>query len=241
MQEQPPLERQEELRQLRRENRLREEKLRSRQLEIREHQEKNRKLREWWQTDWLDPYLSAMTAGRNALAPFGVAGMWQRKNGNNYPLYRTEQELALLRFPSRWLASTNSYAIGFVQGLTSYILGDGMTYRIVPKEKEESLDPLVKHLQTGVDAILDANEWYGGELPGFEEEYFQRTLEDGEAIAIHFPDEATGVCQFRFAEPEQLRHLAADPQFQPTALRLVAATPQDEHDRQDGQTFALGE
>lgn len=200
-----PLERQESLKELRQRNRLRIEQIRAQQLDAAEKQTKARQLREWWNTDWVSPYIDAVRTSYGNMSPFGYTGQWQRKQGQNFPLYRSEQELSLLRFPSRWLCSTNSYAIGFVNGLTGYMIGSGLTYRVMAKRKEdvESNQGLIDALQEVVDNILEENEWYGGELPGFEEEYFQRSVEDGEAIATHWVGD-DGITQFRFADPEQL-------------------------------------
>jgi len=202
-----PLERQESFKEIRQRNRLRAEQLRERQLldaeKHYEKQSKNRQLREW-NTDWVSPYIDAVRTTYGGISPFGFAGGWHNKNGMKFPLYRSEQELALLRFPSRWLCASNSYAIGLVNGLTGYMIGSGKTYRVTTKRKEdaESNADTVAALQEIVDDILEANEWYGGELPGFEEEFFQRTVEDGEAIATHWlvGDDV----QYRFVDPEQL-------------------------------------
>ena len=200
-----PLERQESFKELRARNKFRAEQIKAQHLDSLEKQSKSRQLREWWNTDWVSPYIDAVRTAYGGMSPFGVTGQWQRQQGRNFPLYRTEQELALLRFPSRWLCSTNSYAIGFLNGLAGYMLGSGLTYRVSVKEKNDvdAKDDTVKALQEIVDNILDANEWYGGELPGFEEEYFVRTLEDGEAIALHSVGD-DGIAQYRFADPEQL-------------------------------------
>lgn len=197
-----PLERQGDLKSLRQKNKFRIEQLRAKDIEA---EEKRRRMKESWTTDWVAPWLDAWTASRGEFGVFGGVGQWPKRNGQFFPLYRSEGELALLRFPSRWLCATNSYAIGLVNGLTGYMIGSGLTYRVTTKKKEdaESNADLVAVLQSIVDDTLEANEWYGGELPGFEEEYFQRTVEDGEAIATHWLG-ADGMTQFRFAEPEQL-------------------------------------
>jgi hypothetical protein len=216
-----PIERQDDLKALRRKNRLRQEQLRAEFLAEAESKAaamtKARRVRETWQTAWVDPWLTAMTNNSsNAFAPFGPATIWQRKKGQNYPVYRTETDLALLRFPARWLCATNSYAIGFVGGLTGYMLGNGLTYRVVPKDENDTSNAdLIAALQEVVDDTLEANEWFGGELPGFEEEFFQRSVEDGEAIATHWVT-ADGV-QFRFADPEQLT--------EPAKLAAMAERP----------------
>lgn len=199
-----PIDRQDDLKAIRRANRLAQERLRAEQLAHAGKQFRERQLRESYNSAWVGPWLDAITTARGDLMPFGPASMWQRSRGQNYPVYRTEHDLALLRFPSRWMCATGGYAVGFVNGLKGYVLGSGLTYRVCLKDDENTTDePLKDTLQTVVDDILEANEWYGGELPGFEEEYFERTIEDGEAFAMHFPGN-DGLTSYRFADPEQV-------------------------------------
>lgn len=140
----------------------------------------NRQRRDGW--DYLGPY--------NRLA---------RKDGSNFPLYQTEQELALIRAPSRILCATNDYAIGFCQGLLGYIFGPtGFQFTATSENKE-----LAKALQKVIDETLRRNSWHGGEEPSFEEEVFQRSIEDGEAIVSHYGRD-DGWMDFRFVEPEYL-------------------------------------
>jgi hypothetical protein len=198
-----------DLRSLRRDNRLRRERLDAADLEIRERQVERRRLRESWASGfWTQPYIDLYTAGRSSFDMGGWGGpssMWQRRQGRNYPFFQNEQQLSLLRFPSRYLCSANSYAIGMLQGLLGYIIGPGITYRAVvkPNQDADATAPLVEAVQQVIDAILDANEWHGGEMPGFEDEFVWRTFEDGEAFALSFPL-PTGMTQWRFVEPEQV-------------------------------------
>lgn len=199
-----PIERQEDLKSLRLKNRIRRELLEAQRIEQLETQSKTRRLKEWWYTDWVNPYLDLISASQGHTSQFGVANRWQRRRGGNYPIYRSEEELALLRFPSRWIAATNTYGIGLMNGIMGYCLGSGLTYRAVPKEKDDhkSAEPLCKAVQTIIDDFLEMNDWYGGEKPGFEEECFNRSIEDGEFIAISFVNR--GQTQQRNMEPEQL-------------------------------------
>lgn len=199
-----------DLKSLRESNRLRREKLRADELTRMEQLSQRRSVKESWQTDWIAPWLDAVRQQRDGFIGFGGGvgiGISGRSHGQNYPVYRSEQELGLLRFPSRWLGSTNSYAIGLKGGICGYILGSGLTYRVMVKDEDtaEANEDLLKMLQGAVDDILEKNEWHGGEMPGFEEEFVDRSIEDGEAIALHeFTDPGTGITAVRFLEPEQL-------------------------------------
>lgn len=194
-----------DLRALRRENRLREERLRADELARREKAASFRKVRETWQTDWVRPYIDLARDMRDGFGgAFGPATIWSRKQGRNYPIIKNEQDLALLRLPSRFLAQTNSYGIGFREGLKGYILGGGITYRASVRAGVDVADPdtVVKAVQQVIDEFLEDNQWYGGEMPGVEEEAFDRSVEDGEFFLMNFPL-ARGRLQVRFAEPEQ--------------------------------------
>lgn len=194
-----------ELARLNRENKLARARLEAEELERRQKSADRRRVREDQQ--WVQPYLDLLAYSQSAFdrGSWGPATIWQRKQGRNYPLFRTEQELALLRFPSRYLCGTNNYAIGMVNGLLGYILGSGITYRVGVKAGQDAKAnaDLVRSVQEVVDLILDENEWYGGEMPGLEDEATWRSFEDGEFIVLSFPLN-NGMTQWRFAEPEQL-------------------------------------
>ena len=53
-----------------------------------------------------------------------------RRYGAYFPFFRTWQELALLRGAARILYQTSALGRGAVQGLVSYIIGDGFKYRV---------------------------------------------------------------------------------------------------------------
>jgi predicted double-glycine peptidase len=132
-------------------------------------------------------------------ATFSIANVNDRRFGRNYPLFRTEQELAALRFASRILCGTNSYAIGLQEGLTSYVIGDGYKYRAVCDDK-----PIAIAVQKVIDEFLEINEWCGGgQQRSLEEELFQRGEEDGEYFLLHFCQD-DGTTLVRTTEPEQI-------------------------------------
>ncbi len=164
-----------QLREQRITNRLAEERLRGRQLaQIERRSELRERLRESTLYDWVTPYAELLDAGRRDPALTGPAAAWQRRQGANWPIYRTEQELSLLRAPARLLLATNSYAQGLVNGLTSYVIASGCTYRITPRKgREEQCPPaLIAAAQAVIDDFLRVNQWHGGEVQGLEEELF---------------------------------------------------------------------
>lgn len=147
-------------------------------------------------------YLDRLTHREPVYSP--ATARWQRRIGQNYPIFQSEQELALLRAPSRLLAASNSYAIGLCEGLTSYVIGTGYTYRVAARQKRAVLpDGLVESCQFVIDDFLDRNEWHGGEQPSLEEELFQRSIVDGDALLVSFR-QADGTVELRTVEPDQL-------------------------------------
>lgn len=132
---------------------------------------------------------------------WGIFG--SRRRGANYPIFQDETQLRLLVMQSRILCACNSYAIGLLEGLTSYVLADGMVYRATSKHSESPQDELADAIQDLIDNFLESCGWYGGVEPGLEEELFKRSLRDGEYILCHWPQD-DGSLQVRTVEPEQL-------------------------------------
>lgn len=153
--------------------------------------------------DWVTPYTNMLDQQRREPSLAGPAQAWHRKRGRNYPIFQNETELGVYRAAARVLCATNSYAIGMQEGLSSFILGTGITYRTVGKNDAVPKE-LVRACQAEIDDFLDREQWYGGELPGIEEELDQRSREDGEWFLAHFAEEQTGLTSVRIIEPEQV-------------------------------------
>lgn len=126
-----------------------------------------------------------------------------RRGGRNFPLFQNETELGIIRMQSRILCGTNNYAIGLLEGLTSYMLGDGFVYRATAKRIEHPERELIAAIQDIIDDFLEHNQWYGGEVPGLEDELFGRSVEDGEFFLLHFKRD-DGRLTLRTVEPEQV-------------------------------------
>lgn len=196
----------ETLRRQRVENRLAAERLRGHHLRAAERRAGTRDRMESVSLDWVTPYAELLDRFRYTGDPVltGPTSFWQRKQGKNWPIFQTEQELSLLRAPARLLRATNSYAQGLIEGLTSYVIGPGYTYRVAKKTDEsEAPKELVAAVQLVVDECLRRNQWFGGEQPGLEEELFGRSVEDGEWGLRSFYRE-DGATDFRTVEPEQI-------------------------------------
>lgn len=135
--------------------------------------------------------------------PFGFSTRrGDRRDGENWPLFRSEQQLDIIRMQARILCATNNYAIGLLNGLTSYVIKTGYTYKPVAKDRNRPVPGLLKAIDRVLTVFRKINSWDGGDQPALEEEFFWRSLEDGEAIWIHTHDgDRTFI---RSAEPEQL-------------------------------------
>lgn len=195
-----------ELKETRRRRRLLAEQVELQRLTaISDKLQRKRQLREG--LDWVQPWTDIVRqAGPNNLSPYAPASRSHRKHGKNWPVYRTEYELNLLRAASRSLLAGNQFAQGVLAGLRGYVIGTGYTYRATLKATVAG-DPVASEVATAVqrvvDEILKQNEWGGGELPPIENESFDRSFEDGEFFLRAFYQDS-GWTQFRFPEPEQV-------------------------------------
>lgn len=100
-----------------------------------------------------------------------------RRDGDNVPFWQTETELAYIRGVARVLATVDEVAIGALDNLTNYAIGQGFAYKVVPRD-ETSIDAaqLATRVQAFVDRFLDANDFA---CEG-EREFFQSSRRDGE-------------------------------------------------------------
>lgn len=233
------IDKRQELRQRRLENRLIVEQMRGQRLAVaQKRQERRQALESSVLYDWVTPYmdlLDRLRRGEPELA--GPTSAWQRKWGRNYPIFQTEQELNLLRAPARVLIQTNTYAQGALSALTSYVGCGGYTYRATLNKaavRDEAPQDLADACQEIIDDFIARNGWQVGEndaysdeffSTGLEEEFFQRTIVDGESLLCHFPDEQTGLVTVRTVEPEQL---TMPPGENPAETMFGIRTPEDD-------------
>ena len=119
------------------------------------------------------------------LSDFGLGGASRisrpedKKQGDNYPHWRTETELSGIRGRSRFIAQTDEVAISALENLANYILGDGLTLRATPQRRHAN-NPQAREAarvaQSLIDAFVADNEWTGD----LERETFERWRRDGE-------------------------------------------------------------
>lgn len=83
-----------------------------------------------------------------------AGGKYERKNGAQWPFFRTEQELDWMRSASRWVAGwNNGHAAGFVGGLCAYVVGKGMECKPTPRDGTN--DPADTRLCLMTKAVID--------------------------------------------------------------------------------------
>lgn len=137
---------------------------------------------------------------------YGASTINDRRYGRNGPfIYLNEQDLQVARLPSRFLTSTNCYAIGMLEGWTSFICGEGFVATVQAKSGKENQvpKPILQKLQGVIDDFADRNQWDGGEQPGLEEELVQRPEIDGGFLLCLHEDDA-GMTWADTVEMEQL-------------------------------------
>jgi hypothetical protein len=117
-----------------------------------------------------------------------------RKDGDNAPHWRTEEELARIRGIGEYISQTDSTAIGALANLTNYTIGKGFDRRIEPKKGQP--EQAAKLAQQVVEEFLDRTGWQGEG----ERESFQRLHRSGESIR-HVVDMGGGMAGLKTIEP----------------------------------------
>ncbi len=119
-----------------------------------------------------------------------------KKYGCYWPFFRTWNDLALLRGASRILYQTSALAQGAIEGLKSYIIGQGSQTRAV--EKDGCPPGLRTAVQECLDEYSDRNQW-----PTLEQELLARDVVDGEWLLREFAQD-DGSVLVRTVDPPQL-------------------------------------
>jgi hypothetical protein len=153
--------------------------------------------------DLWSPLLDRVAEYQSDPASFVLGGPGLRKRGQNWPVFQTEQELDHYRTISRGVYEGNSNGKGFLQGLTSFVVCEGMTLRATTDRKgDDSADRLVSLTQDWLDEFEKRNNFAER-----QQEVYKRSKRDGEAFVRLFlrPDGSSDV---RFVWPE---HVYAPP------------------------------
>lgn len=148
---------------------------------------------------WMTSYVDVLDRYRDgAGVAYPISNTTDRRYGSNFPFWTSESQLAIIRAGARVLVAMNPAAYGLVNGLTSYVIGSGYTYRVTARQGSGVDDRVVQAVQKVVEDFLDDNSW-----PEIEQELFFRSREDGEAFLRMFP-QPSGSLIVRTVEPEQV-------------------------------------
>lgn len=161
---------------------------------------KTRKLAENYSPDYsLASYSELLTRYQDqSLGNYPISQSTDRQYGNNFPFWVSESQLSIIRASARYIVTTSPNAQGLLNGLTSYVIGCGFSYRIAAIRQKGASEQLVTEVQKFIDSFIESNAW--GEL---EQELFYRSREDGEAFLRLFP-QLDGTMVVRTVEPEQI-------------------------------------
>ncbi len=173
-----------------------------------------------WDDDWSSADLWQRTRG-DYLRTL-PSRTHDRRAGANWPLWRTDDDLARLRQKSRVVCTVNSYARGLLRNLTNHVIGKGFTYKVQSKEGTPDADPnkpgqqnveeLIAATQDVVDRFLEKNHWNVTQTCPWdsspvtasrEQEIYRRVQRDGECFIRFFV--VDGELIVRYLEPEQIR------------------------------------
>ena len=148
---------------------------------------------------WMSSYIDMMDRFRDGGGQsYPISNPQDRKYGSNYPFWYSEQQLSLIRAQARLVTTTNPNALGLLNGLCSYVIGSGFSYRAIPKGTVDIDESTVRRCQEVLERFISENEW---EI--MEQEIFSRSRSDGEAFIRLFP-QSSGRLVIRTIEPEQV-------------------------------------
>lgn len=124
-----------------------------------------------------------------------------RLNGDFHPIYRCEQDLAIIRGISHSLLSFEPRAIGLTDLLGNYIFGKGgFSYIVRPEPGADSPAGLVDLVQDFIDRFLDDNDVQND----LDKEIHRRSREDGEAPVFLEVRKGEVIPRIRTLEPDQI-------------------------------------
>lgn len=118
-----------------------------------------------------------------------------RKEGQDRPVFETEQQLAEIRGWGRYLAGQLGAGVAIQSGLTNYTIGTGLTYKANQVKGQDVDKALIAAVQRVLDTFADDNDWIGD----YEREIHSRSRRDGEAFVALLPKD--GHTEAKIVEP----------------------------------------
>ncbi len=149
-----------------------------------------------WAEGWTDVLDRLSSRGGMGRIVFPISTAQDRMYGANWPFWRTWLEHARLRASARLLYELSPLARGALNALASFVVGEGLTTRGVPRKGRTVPPALTAGVQQAFDDFSDANGW-----PFLQRELFIRKRRDGEYFLRDCPDER-GMLLVRAINPE---------------------------------------
>lgn len=115
--------------------------------------------------------------------------------------YINEMELRQIRARSRVHSQTNPYAIGAARNRVAYTVGNGHTYKCLPRDPDNADEEMLAECKTVVENFCKRNKWSKR-----QKETIRRLDRDGERFLRFFVDEEKGELNVRFVEPLEIQN-----------------------------------
>ena len=122
-----------------------------------------------------------------------------RMTGEVLPIYITWWQLKRLRDRTRLILQNNEFAQAAVEAFKRYVVGDSVSFQILPKKQGTVSPEDLDSLQEIADLWAEAND-----VVEMSKEIIERAHSEGEFFIRDFP-QSNGILIHRFVEPELIR------------------------------------
>jgi hypothetical protein len=122
-----------------------------------------------------------------------------RERGEDYPIFRTENDLAMIRAMGDFFAKRSAGGVGPLSTLSNYVFSKGFAVTAQAAERVVAPDELLVAVQKTINGFTEFNGFAGT----FDRELDHRSRRHGEALATLRPT-ACGNVRATFVEPSQL-------------------------------------
>lgn len=123
-----------------------------------------------------------------------------RERGEDYPIFRTENDLATIRAVGDFFAKRSAGGVGPLSTLANYVFSKGFA---ITAQGAENVGNVPDELLLAVQKVINAFEEFNGFAGTFDRELDHRSRRHGEALATLRPT-ACGNVRATFVEPSQL-------------------------------------
>ena len=122
-----------------------------------------------------------------------------RERGEDYPIFRTENDLAMIRAMGDFFAKRSAGGVGPLSTLSNYVFSKGFAITAQAAERVVAPEELLVAVQKAINGFTEFNGFAGT----FDRELDHRSRRHGEALATLKPT-SCGNVRATFAEPSQL-------------------------------------